>query len=475
MKKGSIVTVTIDDYAFGGKGVVKTTWQDQPYVLFVNNALPGQTVKALIKKKRKKYAECNLVEVVESSPLEQENEFQQISGAPFIKVPVQEQEALKKRTTLEVYKRLGGFQNIEDAFDTFISAPQPYHYRNKMEYSFSAIGHDLDKDEEFDGFALGFKRRGTWWKVENLDKDSGLFDADFENQLHRLRKYCEGTGLPAWHPPQKKGFFRHIVVRKSFAKNQILVNLVTSSQGLKKFDPEGFLEVLKDILGDRLAGFTHVINDDVADRAKIENGRSQCYYGAEKITEELLGLQFEISMESFFQTNPLSAGLLYQKAIDYAMLDNDMKGQVIMDLFCGTGTIGQIVASRTEGAEIIGVDIVPEAIENAKRNAAMNQIEDIRFYAADVGKFLYEYPEYQGKIDTIILDPPRAGIAPKTLKKVMALEAKRIVYISCNPSTQARDAETLENAGYTMKKVSLVDQFPHTAHIEAVALFDFKA
>lgn len=475
MKKGSIVTVKIDDYAFGGKGVVKTTQNEQPYVLFVNNALPGQTVKALIKKKRKKYAECNLIEVVENSTIEQDNEFQQISGAPFIKVPIEKQEELKKRTTLDVYRRLGGFQNIEELFDTFISAPQPFHYRNKMEYSFSAIGHDIYKDEEFDGFALGFKRRGTWWKVENLDKDSGLFDKNWEDQLHIIRKYCEETGLPAWHPPKKEGFFRHIVVRKSFAENKILVNLVTSSQGIKKFDPQGFLKILKEVLGERLAGFTHVVNDDVADRAKIENGSSQCYYGAEKITETLLGLKFEISMESFFQTNPLSAAILYKKAIDYATEEKKLDGQVIMDLFCGTGTIGQIVASQTKNTEIIGVDIVKEAIENAQRNAALNNITDIKFFAADVGKFLKEYPDYNGKIDTIILDPPRAGIAPKTLQKVIALGAQRIVYISCNPSTQARDAETLEDNGYKMKKVSLVDQFPHTAHIEAVAQFDLMS
>jgi 23S rRNA (uracil-5-)-methyltransferase RumA len=189
------------------------------------------------------------------------------------------------------------------------------------------------------------------------------------------------------------------------------------------------------------------------------------------VLETLLDLQFEISMESFFQTNPKSAERLYNKAIEYAQTYFDLKGEVLMDLFCGTGTIGQIMANRIAGVKVIGVDIVPEAIEDAKRNAERNQIKNLDFYAADVGKFLIEYPNFTDTIHTIMLDPPRAGIAPKTLQKIMNLNAKQIVYISCNPATQARDAKDLLANGYTMKKLSLVDQFPHTSHIEAVALF----
>lgn len=159
--------------------------------------------------------------------------------------------------------------------------------------------------------------------------------------------------------------------------------------------------------------------------------------------------------------------------MDYVFEDgNSLDGQLVMDLFCGTGTIGQILSTRSTNNKIIGVDIVEEAIEDAQRNAKRNNITNVEFYAADVGKFLKEYPDFTGKIGTIILDPPRAGIAPKTLLKVIALGAKRIVYISCNPSTQARDAKTLQEAGYSLTKLSLVDQFPHTSHIEAVGLFE---
>ena len=229
---------------------------------------------------------------------------------------------------------------------------------------------------------------------------------------------------------------------------------------------------LKEILKNRLAGFIHTINDDVADRAKLEQGPSGLVYGKETIIEEVLGLQFEISMQSFFQTNPASAEQLYQKVVDYTFENNDMENQVVMDLFCGTGTIGQILASKTNKTKIIGVDIVSSAIENAKRNAKLNNINDIEFYAADVGKFLQEHPAYEGKIGTIVLDPPRAGIAPKTLRKVIQLGAKRIVYVSCNPATQARDRMELKDAGYELKKFSLVDQFPHTSHVESIMLFE---
>ncbi|OFZ07257.1 MAG: 23S rRNA (uracil-5-)-methyltransferase RumA, partial [Bacteroidetes bacterium RIFCSPHIGHO2_02_FULL_44_7] len=270
---------------------------------------------------------------------------------------------------------------------------------------------------------------------------------------------------------QKKGFFRHIVVRKSFHQDQLLVNLVTSSQGLKRFDAKMFIDFLKKHLGERLAGLQHTINDNVADRAKIENGECHLLYGQPVVVERLLDLEFEISMESFFQTNPRCAELLYTKALDYVFEEQLDRGDVVMDLFCGTGTIGQILAARQKAVRIIGVDIVEEAIFDARRNADRNGIRDIEFYAADVGKFLREYPEFVGRIRSIILDPPRAGIAPKTLQKVIDIGATDIVYISCNPSTQARDTETLVTAGYRLEKLSFVDQFPHTGHIESIAKY----
>ena len=472
LKRGEVVTVDITDYAFGGKGIAKIPTENGDYIIFVDNTFPGQTANARITKKKKRYAEAKLIDVTKRSDVDVLSDFQEISGGPYIYVPIELQEKEKKDATLEVIRRIGGVPDPSSVFDTFVSSPDHFFYRNKMEYSFSCIEHDRTTGEDIDdAFALGFKRRGTWWKVESLDKPSGMFDEQFETILAELRNELKNTGLKAWHPPRKHGFFRHIVVRKSFHQDKLLINLVTSSEGLKDFDPNVITNFLKEKLGERLAGLQHTINDNVADRAKIENGTCTLLYGEPAIVEELLGLKFEISMESFFQTNPKCAEKLYTQALDYVLESDFSQEDVVMDLFCGTGTIGQILASKLKGVRIIGVDIVEEAIEDAKRNAVRNGIDGVDFFAADVGKFLREYPHFIGKIKTVILDPPRAGIAPKSLQKVIDLGAQNIVYISCNPSTQARDMDTLISAGYVVDKISLVDQFPHTGHIESIVKF----
>ncbi len=472
MHRGEVIEVKISEYAFGGRGIAKIPIDDGEYVVFVDNCFPGQTVRARVEKKKKRYAEAKLIDVIERSPEEIISDFQEISGGPYIYVPVERQEEVKQASTLEVFRRLSNVQDIAEKFDAFITSPQHYYYRNKMEYSFSCIEHDRSTGEDIDNaFALGFKRRGTWWKVENLDKPSGLFDEEWETKLIQIRNYLKATSLPAWHPPGKYGFFRHIVVRKSFKEDKLLLNLVTSSENIEKFDATSFAEFIQELMGNRVAGLWHTVNDNVADRAKIENGNSTLLFGEPKINENLLGLNFEISMESFFQTNPLCAELLYTKALDYVFEEELKDDEIIMDLFCGTGTIGQILTTRKNNAKIVGVDIVEEAIIDARKNAKRNGIEQIDFYAADVGKFLREHPEFQGKIGTIILDPPRAGIAPKTLLKVIDLKATNIVYISCNPSTQARDTATLIEHGFELEKLSFVDQFPHTGHIESIGKF----
>ncbi|MBE7698447.1 23S rRNA (uracil(1939)-C(5))-methyltransferase RlmD [Tenacibaculum finnmarkense] len=473
VRKNQVLELRIEDYAFGGKGIARIKSEEGSFVVFVPNTLPGQLVKAQISKSSKKYAEAKLIDVLEASKDEVALPFQDIPGAPYIQLPIELQHQYKKESTLSLFKRIGKVENIEDLFDEFISSPNVFHYRNKMEYGFSAIGYDRVNKTDADFFTLGFKRRGTWWMGDNLNKDSGLFDAQVEDNLKVIREYCEKTGLAPWHGPKREGFFRYFVVRKSYKTNELLFNLVTTSADLPKFDMPAFVSLLKDIFGDRLAGLLHTINDEVGDRTIATSGSIELVTGKDKIVEELLGLNFEISMKSFFQTNPKSAEKLYTKVVDYALENKEaIDNTVVMDLFCGTGTIGQILASRSENAKIVGVDIVASAIEDAKENAKRNNIEGLQFYAADVGRFLYEHPQYQNKIKTIILDPARAGIAPKTLRKIIRLNADRMVYVSCNPATQARDTEELMNAGYKLKKISLVDQFPHTAHIETVVLFE---
>ncbi|REG87946.1 23S rRNA (uracil(1939)-C(5))-methyltransferase RlmD [Winogradskyella sediminis] len=473
VKRGQIIEILIEDYAFGGKGIGRIRNEHGEFVVFVPNTLPGQLVRGQVKKTSKKYAECKLFEVLKPSEDEIDMPYQSIPGAPYINLPIEKQHNYKKQSTLELFKRIGKVADIEDKFDEFVTSPNTFHYRNKMEYAFSAIGYDHELKTDVDEFTLGFKKRGTWWCGDDLKKDSGLFDAEFENHLKDIKAYCINTELAPWHPPKREGFFRYFVVRKSYKTNQLLFNLVTTSYDLPQFDLDKFANFLVELFGDRVAGLLHTINDETGDRTIATTGQISLVYGDDKIVEELLGLNFEISMKSFFQTNPKCAERLYSKVVEYALENKEaIDNTVVLDLFCGTGTIGQIIANRAENTKIVGVDIVAAAIKDAKENAKRNHIEGLKFYAADVGKFLTEHPEYTNKIRTIILDPARAGIAPKTLKKIINLNAERLVYVSCNPATQARDTEQLMEAGYQIKKMSLVDQFPHTAHIETVVLFE---
>ncbi len=475
IKRGQEIELKIDDFAFGGKGISKIKTDQGEFVVFSKNTIPGQVVQARIVKKKKNFAECKVTKVLAASNLEIDHPYQKISGGPYISLPLDQQRKFKEDTSINLFQKIGQLDNPNELFDEWIASPLSHHYRNKMEYSFSTIRHDLATGNELDDeFALGFKKTGTWWMVENLDADSGLFDKELEEKLKEIRQHLSEYSLPAWHPPKKLGFFRHLVVRKSFYTDQLLFNLVTSSQQIELFNPIKFGDFLKTLLSDRFAGLLHTINDDVADREKLDRGNTTLIKGKPIIIEKLHDLSFEISMQSFFQTNPLCAEKLYQKVVDYVFDAEINKDLYIMDLFCGTGTIAQLIAKKASSNQLIGVDIVSSAIENAKENAIKNNLNNINFICSDVGKFLLEHPKYHKQIHTIVLDPPRAGIAPKTLRKVIRLEAERIIYVSCNPATQARDLAQLIEFGYQLKKFSLVDQFPHTSHIESIMLFEKK-
>lgn len=469
-RRNEQIEVTIEDMAFGGKGIARIDTDQGKFTVFVQNTLPGQRVLARVIKCKARFAECKLDKVLARAPEEVEIPYQEIPGAPYARWPMELQTEYKRRNAIELYKRIGLESNVEDLLEDFIQSPSVWHYRNKMEYSFSVIRFDRELEEERDDFGLGFKHRGTWWAVENLDSDSGLFDAPLENALAPLRKWLEETGLPAWHPPRREGFFRYLVARKSYATDQVLLNFVTTSHFLDRFDIKAFVAQCKTLLGDRLAGIMHTINDSTGDRVDPSGGKMTNIYGSSHVVERLNGLDFQVSMSSFFQTNPKCAERLYDRVVEYTGKEHP-QDQVILDLFCGTGTIGQLVARHT-GRTVVGVDIVESAIVDARANAERNGVANVSFHAADVGKFLLEFPEYEGNIHTLILDPPRGGIAPKTLRKVVRLQANRMVYVSCNPATQARDMVMLRDCGYMLKRLTLVDQFPHTAHIEAIALFE---
>ena len=302
VKRGQILELKIEDYAFGGKGIARIRSEHGEFIVFIPNTIPGQTVKAQVKKSTKKYAECSLIDVIESSPSEVKVPFQDIPGAPYINLPIELQHKYKKESTMSLFKRIGKVSNIESLFDELVTSPNVFHYRNKMEYGFSAIGYDRINKTDIDVFTLGFKRRGVWWMGDNLEKDSGLFDTQVEDNISTIRRYCEATGLAPWHGPKKEGFFRYFVVRKSFKTNQLLFNLVTTSHDLPQFDLKKFAQFLVNQFGERVAGLLHTINDEIGDRTLATTGDINLVYGKDKIVEELLGLNFEISMKSFFQT-----------------------------------------------------------------------------------------------------------------------------------------------------------------------------
>ncbi|MCT4629114.1 TRAM domain-containing protein, partial [Winogradskyella sp.] len=222
VKRGQIIDILIEDYAFGGKGIGRIRNEHGEFVVFVPNTLPGQLVKAQVKKSSKKYAECKLLDVLKPSDDEVKMPYQDIPGAPYIQLPIAKQHLYKKQSTLELFKRIGKVADIETKFDEFVSSPNTFHYRNKMEYGFSAIGYDREQKTDIDEFTLGFKRRGLWWCGDNLNSDSGLFDKAVEDNLKNIRIYCHNTGLDPWHAPKKEGFFRYFVVRKSYNTNKLL-------------------------------------------------------------------------------------------------------------------------------------------------------------------------------------------------------------------------------------------------------------
>ena len=481
--KGQMLELDILDVAFGGKGIAKVPTEDGDFTVFVPNAIAGQRVRARVSQCKRRHAEARITAVLKRAPEEVTVPHQAIPGAPYITLPLAAQRAHKERTTLDVYRRIGEVPDLEARYEGWVDSPEGFHYRNKMEYSFSAIGREPgdDPDAEFaDGFFLGFKARGTWWAVENLERDSGLFDPVLEDLLPTIRQACSDSGLPPWHAPKREGFFRFLAVRRSLSQDQLLVNLVTTSDGLDQFDAAAFHGMLEQHLGDRLAGFVHTLNDDKGERVEARDGRTHFVSGQDHVVEHLHGLAFEIRMRSFFQTNPRCAERLYAQVMAYAYADPlpevEAPDPVTMDLFCGTGTIAQLLARHGgTGTRVVGVDIIEEAIEDARRSAERNGVSGLQFRAADVGRFLLDHPEYGGRIGTIVLDPPRSGISPKSLRKVIRLRAKRLVYVSCNPATQARDLVTLREAGYALQAFKLVDQFPHTAHVEAVSLLEFDA
>lgn len=511
MKKGQIVEGTVQRVDFPNKGIVGT----EEGVCVVKNVLPGQKIRCSIQKARNGRAEGRLLEVVEASPLQTDEpcpHFGICGGCTYLSIPYEEQLKIKE---MQVKKLLDSVlrnpmlckqdeagQNLQSPerepyrFEGIKPSPICYGYRNKMEFSFG--------DEIKDGpLALGMHKRGSFYDVVSVT-DCKIVDEDYRRILKCALDYFGGMreqGVPVsfYHRLRRTGYLRHLLVRKGAATGEILVALVTTSQYPGKRIPEdellyGFKEKLLALsLDGKIVGILHTVNDAVAD--VVQSDTTKVLYGQDFFYEELLGLKFRVSQFSFFQTNSRGAEVLYETAREYIgkyiaaqngtqesheqpdteaadMTDgradksaNGKSGKVVYDLYSGTGTIAQLIAPVAD--QVIGVEIVEEAVEAARKNAELNGLHNCKFIAGDVLKVLDGIPE---KPDIIILDPPRDGVHPKALKKILEYGVEHILYISCKPTSLVRDLESFLEKGYTVERAVAVDQFPWTANVEVVCI-----
>ena len=465
MKKGQIVTGIVERVDFPNKGVVRVDeqledGQVKTSYCVVKNVIPGQKISLMVKKLRKGKAEGNLKEVLEPAVNQVQapcSHFGQCGGCTYLHLSYEDQAALKEE---QVKKLLDGVlckQEQPYEFMPIKHSPVCKGYRNKMEFTFG----DSCKDGPLE---LGLHKRGSFYDILTVE-DCQISDEDYRSILTTTRDYFAGLGLAHYHRMQHTGYLRHLLVRKAAKTGEILVALITTTQ--QKVDLAPYVKLLLELpLAGKITGILHTENDSLAD--VVQSDATHLLYGQDYITEELLGLKFKISQFSFFQTNSLGAEVLYQTAREF--IGDLGKGEkIVYDLYSGTGTIAQMIAPVAR--KVIGVEIVEEAVEAAKENAALNGLVNCEFIAGDVLKVLDDVEE---KPDFIILDPPRDGVHPKALKKIIDYGVDRLIYISCKPTSLVRDLEMFLECGYQVDKAVPVDQFPWTANCETICLLSKK-
>lgn len=453
MNKGAEYTGKVVKIGFPNKGEVDC---GEEGVATVKGTLPGQKVKFVVSKKRAGKCVGRLKEIIEKSPLEDVKplcpHFEYCGGCSYQTMSYANQAELKKNMIKGI---LDNAINGDYEYEGILESPIQWGYRNKMEFSFG--------DEFKDGpLALGMHKRNSFHDIVTVD-ECKIVDEDYNKVLRCVLDYCAKKELPFYHKLRHEGYLRHLLVRRTTKTKQMLVGIVTTSDldCERKADFAGLVEKLQELnLEAQLCGVMHIINDGFAD--VVQSDETRVLFGDEYIYEELLGLKFKISVFSFFQTNSLGAEVLYSKAREYI---GDTKDKLIFDLYSGTGTIAQIVAPVAK--KVVGVEIVEEAVEAAKVNAKLNGLDNCEFIAGDVLKVI---DEIEDKPDLIVLDPPRDGINPKALQKIIDFGVDKMVYISCKPTSLARDLEVLQEQGYKVEKACAIDMFPGTVHVETVAL-----
>lgn len=458
MKKGEIYEAVVEKIEFPNKGILHVEEEK----VIVKNAIPGQKVRFVINKKRNGKCEGRLLEVLEASSLEQSEDacphFGVCGGCLYQSLPYEEQLKIKE----EQIKALLDSVCKSYEFEGIKGSPISDGYRNKMEFSFG---------DEYKGgpLALGMHKRGSFYDIVNTPQCQ-IVHEDFRKILTATLEYFTEKGMGYYRKLQHEGYLRHLLVRRAVKTGEILVALVTSGQTGAAGMPES-LEAEKVLLEEwketllalkmegSFAGILHIRNDTLAD--VVQSDETTVLYGKGYFYEELLGLKFQITPFSFFQTNSLGAEVLYETARGYV---GETKDKVVFDLYSGTGTISQIIAPVAK--KVVGVEIVEEAVGAAKENAEANGLHNCEFIAGDVLKVIDEITE---KPDLIILDPPRDGIHPKALDRIINFGVDYLVYISCKPTSLVRDLVILQERGYKLERAVAVDMFPATANCETIA------
>lgn len=450
VNRNEIIEVKIDEVAFPNKG--KGKYED--YKVSFKGGIKGQKVAVRVGRKKKKDMKAKIVEVVERSPMEKDIgcAHRDICGGCTYQTLEYEDELEYKRNQI---KELFSKEELDINLLGIEASPIKIGYRNKMEYTFG---------DEYKGspLALGLHRKGRFHEIVNT-WDCNIVDEDFNSLREGVRKYFDERDVDFYHRKTHEGVLRHLVIRKAKTSGEILINLVTSSR--ISWDKEEFVDyLLKLELQGQISGMLHTINDSLGD--VVQADRLELLYGRDYINEELLGLKFQISPFSFFQTNTLGAEKLYSIVRDFA---GDIDDNIVFDLYSGTGTIAQIMAPVAK--KVVGIEIVEEAVEKAKENAELNGLNNVEFIAGDV---LQAVDELEEKPDLIIIDPPRDGIHPKAINKIIDFNPEKYVYVSCNPVTLVRDLKVFEERGYKVEKAKLMDMFPKTPHVETVCLLERK-
>lgn len=461
LKKGSVLELNIESTAFKGKGIAKV----DGLAIFVPGTAPGDKIKAMITRKKKSFREAKVLKIIEPSPIRVVpvcSHADTCGGCTWQHIPYEHQVSYKEQHVRDHISRIAGLD--DKIVQPIIHCDKPLYYRNKMEYSFGTrrwlSDAEINKDEYVDdkAFSAGLHAPGRYDKILNL-KECHLQETISFELLEFVREFCIQNNVEAFDTHQNKGFMRHLVVRTSAYTDDLMVNIVTY-----RHDPE-IIGKLSSLLLESFPQITTIVNNVNDQSNPTAIGRFEnLIYGPGYIIDSIGNHSFKIHANAFFQTNTQQAEKLYATAREYAELDN---GGHLLDLYCGVGTLSLYMADKAD--KVTGIEIVDIAVENAKFNAKENGVENAEFVLGDMkDTFDDKFMEKHGVPDCIITDPPRSGMHPDVVDQLCNLDVERLVYVSCNPSTMARDLKIMKEF-YEVEKVQPVDMFPQTYHIEAVA------